>query len=79
MAAKIHPIILSGGSDARLSPESRTSYPKQFLKLVSGQSLLQVTTCRVSDAGTYASPLVVFNEEHRMVVNGVAEVTKEEK
>ncbi len=68
MAAKIHPVILSGGSGTRLWPQSRTSYPKQFLKLVSDQSLLQETARRVSDASTFALPLMVCNEEHRFLV-----------
>lgn len=68
MAAKIHPVILSGGSGTRLWPQSRTSYPKQFLKLVSDQSLLQETARRVSDAATFAPPLMVCNEEHRFLV-----------
>ena len=58
MAAKIHPVILSGATGTRLWPRSRTSYPKQFLKLVSDRSLLQQTTRRVSDARTFASPLM---------------------
>ena len=68
MAAKIHPVILSGGSGTRLWPQSRTSYPKQFLKLVSDQSLLQETARRVSDAGIFAPPLMICNEEHRFLV-----------
>ena len=61
MAAKIHPVILSGGSGTRLWPQSRTSYPKQFLKLVSDHSLLQETARRVSDTETFAAPLMVCN------------------
>lgn len=68
MPAKIHPVILSGGSGTRLWPLSRTSYPKQFLKLVSDNSLLQDTAARVSDPGAFARPLVVCNEEHRFII-----------
>lgn len=68
MAAKIYPVILSGGSGTRLWPQSRTSYPKQFLPLVSNQSLLQETAQRVSDPATFAPPLMVCNEEHRFLV-----------
>ena len=49
MASKIYPVILSGGSGTRLWPQSRTSYPKQFLPLVSDTSLLQETARRVSE------------------------------
>ena len=68
MAAKIYPVILSGGSGTRLWPQSRTSYPKQFLKLVSDHSLLQETARRVSDTSTFAAPLMICNEEHRFLV-----------
>ena len=68
MASKIYPVILSGGSGTRLWPRSRTSYPKQFLQLVSEHSLLQDTAGRVSDPGTFAAPLMVCNEEHRFIV-----------
>ncbi len=68
MAANIYPVILSGGSGTRLWPQSRTSYPKQFLPLVSDQSLLQETARRVSDPATFAAPLMVCNEEHRFLV-----------
>ena len=68
MPAKIHPVILSGGSGTRLWPLSRTSYPKQFLKLISDNSLLQDTAARVSDPGAFARPLVVCNEEHRFII-----------
>ena len=68
MAANIYPVILSGGSGTRLWPQSRTSYPKQFLPLVSDQSLLQETARRVSDSATFAPPLMVCNEEHRFLV-----------
>lgn len=68
MAAKIYPVILSGGSGTRLWPQSRTSYPKQFLPLVSDQSLLQETASRVSDPALFAAPLMVCNEEHRFLV-----------
>ena len=68
MAAKIYPVILSGGSGTRLWPQSRTAYPKQFLPLVSDNSLLQETATRVSDPTLFAPPLMVCNEEHRFLV-----------
>lgn len=68
MATPIQPIILSGGSGTRLWPLSRTSYPKQFLKLITDRSLLQDTAERVSEAPTFAPPLMVCNQEHRFIV-----------
>ena len=66
---KICPIILSGGAGTRLWPLSRTLFPKQFLNLVSDQSLFVDTVSRVSglDLETLP-PLVVCNEAHRFLV-----------
>src|ERR1700761_4723824 len=64
----IHPVILSGGSGTRLWPMSRTLYPKQLLRLLGEDSLLQQTVRRVGDAGRFAGPLLVANEEHRFIV-----------
>ena len=68
MVSPIYPVILSGGSGTRLWPKSRASHPKQFLRLVSHQSLLQETALRVADVDAFARPLVVCNEEHRFLV-----------
>ncbi len=43
---KIVPVILCGGSGTRLWPASREKLPKQFLNLLSEQSLLQETVLR---------------------------------
>ena len=64
----IHPVILSGGSGTRLWPMSRTLYPKQLLTLLGRDSLLQQTVLRVADAGRFAAPLLVANEEHRFII-----------
>jgi mannose-1-phosphate guanylyltransferase/mannose-6-phosphate isomerase len=63
----IVPVILSGGSGTRLWPLSRSSYPKQFLKIESGRSLLQETALRVSGAG-FAPPVAVSNEDQRYLI-----------
>jgi mannose-1-phosphate guanylyltransferase/mannose-6-phosphate isomerase len=64
----IHPVILSGGSGTRLWPMSRTLYPKQLLRLLGDDSLLQQTLRRVSDRDRFAPPLLVANEEHRFII-----------
>jgi mannose-1-phosphate guanylyltransferase/mannose-6-phosphate isomerase len=63
----IVPVILSGGSGTRLWPLSRSSYPKQFLKVESGHSLLQETALRVTGTG-FAAPVAVSNEEQRFLI-----------
>jgi mannose-1-phosphate guanylyltransferase / mannose-6-phosphate isomerase len=77
MSSNIKPVILCGGSGTRLWPLSRESFPKQFVHLIDGQSLLGLTVDRVKKLGF---PVCITNEEHRFFVqdlltsslNGVA-------
>lgn len=64
------PIILCGGSGSRLWPLSRTQYPKQFLKILGQQSLLQETVLRLPQASSFLSKkmFVISNQEHRFLV-----------
>ncbi|MDG4549422.1 MAG: mannose-1-phosphate guanylyltransferase/mannose-6-phosphate isomerase [Candidatus Contendobacter sp.] len=64
----IVPVILSGGSGARLWPLSREAYPKQFLPLVDRRTMLQNTALRIAGLNGVTPPLVVCNEEHRFMV-----------
>ncbi|MCB1754089.1 MAG: mannose-1-phosphate guanylyltransferase/mannose-6-phosphate isomerase [Gammaproteobacteria bacterium] len=64
---KLIPVVLCGGSGTRLWPLSRKSYPKQFLSLVSNQSLFQDTLKRAA-AVTSQKPLVITNNEYRFLV-----------
>ena len=45
-------IVLSGGAGSRLWPESREAYPKPFIKLVDGETLIQKTYSRVKSLGS---------------------------
>lgn len=65
MPSKIKPVILCGGSGTRLWPLSRESFPKQFVPLIDGQSLLGLTINRVKLLG---SSICVTNEEYRFFV-----------
>ena len=64
-AVDIKPIVLCGGSGTRLWPLSRESFPKQFVPLIHGKSLLQATLERLSGLGEV---LCVTNLEHRFFV-----------
>lgn len=64
----MHAIILSGGSGTRLWPLSREAYPKQFLSLVSGESLLAETIQRARGVAGCDSVIAVTNEDHRFIV-----------
>lgn len=54
-------VVLCGGNGTRLWPLSRTLYPKQFNKLISDQSLFQMTVSR--NQGLCDQTYVVSNEE----------------
>lgn len=54
-------IILSGGAGSRLWPLSRTSLPKQFVRLLDDQSLFQKTLIR--NASQCSSAIIITNIE----------------
>jgi mannose-1-phosphate guanylyltransferase/mannose-6-phosphate isomerase len=66
-AARIVPVILSGGSGTRLWPVSRESFPKQFWPLLSDRSLIEETARRAAGPG-FTPPLIVCNHDHRFLV-----------
>lgn len=67
MQPSIVPVILCGGSGTRLWPLSRETYPKQFLRLHGGQTLLQQTVGRLDGVAGMGPPLLVCNESSRFV------------
>jgi mannose-1-phosphate guanylyltransferase/mannose-6-phosphate isomerase len=61
----IIPVILSGGAGTRLWPVSREDYPKPFMRLPDGQSLLQKTYLRAAGLIAEGGEIVtVTNREH---------------
>lgn len=71
----VRPVILCGGSGTRLWPLSRKAFPKQFIPLVQGKSLLQLTVQRLAAVGAQAAAnmLVVCGDEHRFLVQDTLE------
>lgn len=57
-------IILAGGGGNRLFPLSRTKYPKQFLKLDGGKSLLAQTIERFMVLVQPADMIIVTNQDY---------------
>ncbi|MFH1980607.1 MAG: mannose-1-phosphate guanylyltransferase/mannose-6-phosphate isomerase [Pseudomonadota bacterium] len=64
----IVPVILAGGSGTRLWPLSRSLHPKQLLRLVDSQTMLQNTLLRLKDLPSVHPPIVICNETHRFMV-----------
>jgi len=56
-------LVLAGGSGTRLWPWSRTSYPKQFLKVFGEESFLQLTLKRLLQLGDVDSIYIVTHAD----------------
>lgn len=64
----IYPVILAGGSGARLWPLSRQNHPKQYLDVLdSGETLIQSTLARVRLCSS-ETPLIIAQAEHRFLL-----------
>jgi mannose-1-phosphate guanylyltransferase len=66
----LHAVLLAGGSGTRFWPLSRARKPKQFLRLVTGSTLLAETYARVRPLSPAARTWVVCGRTH---VDGVRE------
>jgi mannose-1-phosphate guanylyltransferase/mannose-1-phosphate guanylyltransferase/mannose-6-phosphate isomerase len=64
----IIPVILSGGEGRRLWPLSSAERPKQFLVLTGDETLLQLTTRRLSDPELFAAPIVIGGAGQRFLI-----------
>lgn len=58
-------VILAGGGGTRLWPKSRNATPKQFLKLLGDQTMIQVTADRLTKLVDWDHIIVVTNEKYR--------------
>jgi len=70
----IQPVILCGGSGTRLWPLSRKAYPKQFVPLIEGKSLLALTLERVASfcrGADHPGVLCVGAESHRFLISDI--------
>jgi mannose-1-phosphate guanylyltransferase/mannose-6-phosphate isomerase len=76
-SASITPVVLCGGSGTRRWPLSRKSFPRQFVPLIDGKSLLQLTLERVSLLSR--SVICVVSEDHRFLVSEAMQAAKGEE
>lgn len=58
------PVVLSGGAGTRLWPVSREGYPKPFMKLADGESLLMKTYRRALNVADGGELLTVTNRDY---------------
>jgi mannose-1-phosphate guanylyltransferase/mannose-6-phosphate isomerase len=58
------PVIISGGSGSRLWPLSRKSFPKPFIPLPGGDTLMQRILNRIAALPAVRDLLIVTNREH---------------
>lgn len=65
---KIQPVVLCGGSGTRLWPASRKSLPKQFIKLIDGKSLFDLTLERIKSLKSFHDPIIVTSKKHGFLV-----------
>ncbi|MCX8085112.1 MAG: mannose-1-phosphate guanylyltransferase/mannose-6-phosphate isomerase [Calditerrivibrio sp.] len=71
-------IILSGGGGTRLFPLSRERFPKQFLPLFDGESLLQKTVKRSLKSVDVKDIIILTNKDHIFhIKNQLKEFTSE--
>ena len=61
-------VILCGGSGSRLWPLSSTDLPKQFIPIMNGKSLLDLTIERVLDLNFKSKTIIICNKKHIFLV-----------
>lgn len=65
MVEKVIPLIMAGGKGSRFWPLSREHYPKQFLSIDGGDSLLKRAFLRAQTIAVNAVPYIIAGEDQR--------------
>ena len=60
----VYPILLAGGTGTRLWPVSRQLYPKQLVKFIGQDSLVQLTIKRLIPVLEVENIRIVCGQEH---------------
>ena len=63
---RIWPVLLAGGTGTRLWPMSRSLFPKQFMALVSNETMLAETARRLVGE-LFLPPIAIVNDDHRFI------------
>ena len=61
---RVYPVLLAGGTGTRLWPVSRQLYPKQLVKFIGEDSLVQITIKRLTSLLDPKNIRIVCGEEH---------------
>jgi mannose-1-phosphate guanylyltransferase/mannose-6-phosphate isomerase len=71
MNPKVYPILLAGGAGKRLWPLSRKSYPKQFSKLASENTLFQDSALRLTSSNLikFDKHITLTNSDFRFIIS----------
>jgi mannose-1-phosphate guanylyltransferase len=64
----IHPVIIAGGSGTRFWPASRVRCPKQFLRIISPNTMIEQTIERVRSLCPEKNLLIVSSEMHHSLM-----------
>ena len=65
----VYPVLLAGGSGTRLWPVSRELYPKQLVRFIGSDSLIQSTIKRLSPVLDSSKVKIVCGREHSLEIS----------
>ena len=74
----MHCVILAGGNGTRFWPLSRKKHPKQLLKIIGDESMLQITVNRLAKLPTTEEIYIITREELRATIKKEIKGVKEE-
>ena len=66
---ELYPVIMAGGSGTRFWPASRANYPKQFLKIIGSNTMVEETLKRVKPLAAEEHTIIVSNKEHHQLLH----------
>ena len=62
----VQPVLLAGGTGTRLWPMSRGLFPKQYMALVSSETMLADSAGRLTGK-PFGAPILIVNNDHRFI------------